>query len=119
MSILKLAGNSVVGEIGTHLQIVLWNGASELEIEVQSGETWQVKIDVDHKLGANYGIEGSYGIATLDIGSRTSNDVWSLLKQAAANFDAVHFPYYNGVFESQNSNTFANSMLLTVGINAS
>ncbi len=121
MSTLRLAGNSVLGELGTHLQIVLDTGSAEYEIEVQRADFWNVEGhdgDVDHTQSAHYREEGSYAITTLDIGTRDSNNVWELLKQAAFDFEAMHFPYYNGLFQSQNSNTFAYSMLLAVGIDA-
>jgi Ca2+-binding RTX toxin-like protein len=121
MSMLKLAGNSVAFAAGTHLQIVLQNGPSEREIEVQNGSIWNVMIDEDHTTGPNYGIVGSYGAATLDIGLRIADDVWEVLKQAAASFDAMQFAYFNFDYflQSQNSNTFAYSMLLSIGIDAS
>lgn len=120
---LYLAGNYVAALRG-HLQIVGIEGSSQWEVEVQSSPgVWDVRgLDPnlqDHTAGSHYGEFGFYGRAALDLEDRDASDVWGLLQQAGVSFDAAQLEYTNFAIYPQNSNTFAYSMLLSVGIDAS
>ena len=122
ISKLYLAAN-YVGLLRGHLQIVGLDGSSLWEVEVQApepGGPWEVRglePDLrDHTAGPYYGDFGFYGRVEMDLGARDANDVWGILQQAGVDFDAADLTY---LFFTQNSNTFAYSMLRCVGIDAS
>ena len=88
MATLSIAANkiSATGFLDyAHLQIVLADGASLREIEVQAPAgvffgNWTYPAIRDHATNTpNYGVDGSYSITTIDVGERLASDVWGVL----------------------------------------
>jgi len=75
-----------------HLQLVLANGASQRELEVQAPEglplTWQFPPERNHKTNTPfYEDPGNYGYVTVNLGSRRPEDVWSIVRQVRDAFE--------------------------------
>lgn len=125
MATLRVASNhiGITGPLDYgHLQVVLVNGSSQLEIEVQaplSGffGSWQYPAIRDHTSKSNtpyYGEDGNYAYSNIDLGERSAENVWNILTQVRSQFAAqggdIEYDF------NKNSNSFINSILYTVGI---
>lgn len=122
MSEIRLAGN-LLGGVGAlsgagHLQIVYANGDTQLEIEVQKpwdftlGQ-WDVRPVELHD--TPYGFDPyKYASVALDIGGRVAEDVWSILTQVRDQFSEFGRDIEYNI--DQNSNSYATTLLYTIGI---
>ncbi len=121
---LYLAANSVAATSLWHMQLVGVTGPfTSNEIEVQADEVWLapwivrgVNAPADHTTTPFYNDPQYYSSVSLNLGGRTADDVWELARQAGQDFQAANLTYYNvPIYGSQNSNTFAHSLMLTLG----
>lgn len=130
MADIRLAGNLIenLGFFGFnygHLQLVFVDGSTQLENEVQApnfltipfGGDWQYPPIRDHTATgntSNFGVADEYAATILDIGDRNPADVWNILTQVRANFvtNGGSIDYDFG----KNSNSYATSLLYTIGI---
>lgn len=129
MSELRLAGNLIenLNLLGYgHLQLVLVDGDTQLENEVQApffatipfGGDWQYPDIRNHKSvsnTSNFGVAGEYAASKLNLGDRSAEGVWEILKQVRAQFVQKGSSIDYDV--SKNSNSYATSLLAVVGIN--
>jgi Ca2+-binding RTX toxin-like protein len=111
-----------------HLQIVYTDAAGALlETEVQSSFTltegnWSFGEFFQQPHGANtpnYGNPDFYQIVSIDLGERSADAVWALLKQVREQFFTAQ-SNSPSLFEydiQYNSNTYANTLLSIVGVN--
>ena len=127
MPTIRLVGNLTVGFFG-HLQVVKVSDdrATQTELEVQApsffslDRNWQF-FDRDHKTSPGFfdssdsnHRSAEYSYVTLDIGSRSADDVWNVLEQTHDLFQDKSNIIYNAV--SLNSNSYINTLLSVVGI---
>lgn len=134
---LYLAGNRItpiVNGVGAptnfgHLQVVLDTGTMLKEVEVQAPDelfsgSWVFEdFEEDHTDFGNtyqYGNPLYYASVAVDTGDQLAEDIWSIFRQindqyqSASEFGSVNLDY-NLTF---NSNSYANTLLSAVGINA-
>ncbi len=123
---LKLAGNFIAFVPGidpAHLQLVLDDGSSELEIEVQApasitfGEWSYPSIPRNHADDDNtpgYGDPDKYKSTILNIGNRIDTEVWNILEN-------IHYEFSSkgGDIDydtDKNSNSYINTLMYMIGI---
>jgi len=130
MAAIYLAGNRIVPIVGGiefptafgHLQLV-YQG-QELEVQAPTDQLnpflgeWGFQRERDHQANTpHYGEAGYYASIAIDIGSRDEADTWNILKQVNDQYvDSGKIIGYDIPF---NSNSYANTLLSVIGIDAS
>lgn len=123
MATLPTTGLGLVGTVirvggipvASHLQFINWTDAHEIEI-VNNGFPTNFDLRIDAVDASTFNRPAGDYAATgqLDIGPRQAADVWALAIQATNSIDAAGLTYE---LTTQNSNSFINSLFLTLGLN--
>lgn len=122
MGTLYVAANKISATLDLdygHLQLVYASGASLQEMEVQAPGSvlfgnWTYPAIRDHASNTpNYNEAENYSITAINLGNRSSDDVWNILTQVHSQFaDRGGNISYDA---DKNSNSYVNTLLYTVG----
>ncbi len=115
---LGLVGTSIVRNgitFASHLQFINWTNQHEIEIDNDIvPQDWSFRIDAVDSATFNRPASDFAHTGAIDLGGRLAENVWALAIQATNSIDAAGLTYE---LLTQNSNSFINSLMLSLGIN--
>ena len=115
---LGLVGTSIVRNgitFASHLQFINWTNQHEIEIDNDIvPQDWSFRIDAVDPATFNRPASDYAHTGAIDLGGRLAENVWALAIQATNSIDAAGLTYE---LLTQNSNSFINSLMLSLGIN--
>jgi Ca2+-binding RTX toxin-like protein len=100
--------------VATHLQFINWSNSHEIEI-VNDGfpNDFKLRIDQTDSTTFNRPADDYAASGAIDLGGRNAANVWEIAIQATNSIDAAGLTYE---LLTQNSNSFINSLFLTLGL---
>lgn len=115
---LGLVGTSIIRSgitVASHLQFINWSNQHELEIDNDVAPTdWTFHLDVVDPATFNRPATDYAHTGAIDLGGRIADNVWQIAIQATHSMNAAGLTYE---LTTQNSNSYINSLMLTLGIN--
>ena len=101
--------------VASHLQFINWSNQHEIEIDNDVLPLdWILRIDQVDPATFSRPVSDFAFTSALDLGGRLADNVWQVAIQATESMDAAGLTYE---VLSQNSNSFINSLMLSIGIN--
>ena len=115
---LGLVGTSIIRNgitFASHLQFINWSNQHEIEIDNDiAPQDWSFRVDAVDPATFNRPASDYANTGAIDLGGRLAENVWALAIQATNSMDAAGLTYE---LLTQNSNSFINSLMLSLGIN--